>query len=142
MVKRKQPQPEFQPISQLPFIARVLDGMLESAAETGQALEEARPKPYVLDDATVTRVLQVYTTQQNDLWLYEEQLKRWGTLSLTTEERREVERLVNQLARLRQVIAANLALAKELQGGTIEQVLGKSNAELGLEFLLRPLPKQ
>ena len=142
MAKHKQPQPEWQPISRLPFIAHVLDGMLESATETGQALEEARPKPYVLDDATVNRVLQVYTGQQNDLWLYEEQLKRWGALSLTTTQREEVERLVSQLARLRQVIAANLALAKELQGGTIERVLAKSDAELGLEFLLRHLPKQ
>jgi hypothetical protein len=138
----KRPTPRWQPISQLPFIADVIDGMLASAAETGQALEEARPKPYVLDDATVHRVLQVYTAQQNDLWLYEEQLRRWGTLSLTAAQRQEVERLVGQLARLRQVIAANLALAKELQGGTIEQVLSKSDAELGLEFLLRHLPKQ
>ena len=53
----KQPTPEFQPMSQLPLIAHVIDGMLESATETGQALEEAQPKPYVLDDATVNRVL-------------------------------------------------------------------------------------
>ncbi len=138
----KRPGPEFQPISQLPLIAHVIDGMLESAAETGQALEEARPKPYVLDDATVNRVLQVYTTQQNDLWLYEEQLRRWRALTLTSMQRQEVERLVSQLGRLRQVIASNLALANELKGGTIEQVLGKSDAELGLEFLLRHLPEQ
>ncbi len=138
----KRPRPQWQPISQLPFIAHVLDGMLESAAETGQALEEARPKPYVLDDATVNRVLRVYTTQQNDLWLYEEQLKRWGALSLTAEERQEVERLVSQLGKLRQVIASNLALAKELKSGTIEQALNKSDAELGLEFLLRHLPRE
>ncbi len=138
----KQPRPEFQPISQLPLIAHVIDGMLESAAETGQALEEARPKPHVLDDATVNRVLQVSTTQQNDLWLYDEQLKHWGALPLTTAQRQEVKRLVSQLARLRQVIASNLALANEMKGGTIEQILGKSDAELGLEFLLRHLPEQ
>lgn len=138
----KRPRPEFQPISQLPLIAHVLDGMLESATETCQALEEARPKPYVLDDATVNRALQVYTTQQNDLWLYDEQLRRWRTLTLTSVQRQEVERLVSQLARLRQVIASNLALANEMKGGTIEQVLGKSDAELGLEFLLRHLPEQ
>jgi hypothetical protein len=138
----KRPRPEFQPISQLMLIAYVLDGMLESATETGQALEEARPKPYVLDDATVNRVLRVYTTQQNDRWLYDEQLKRWGALLLTATQRQKVERLVSQLARLRQVIASNLTLANEMKGGTIEQVLGKSDAELGLEFLLRHLPEQ
>ena len=139
---KKRPQPQFQPISQLPFIAHVLDGMLESATETGQALEKAWPKPYVLDDATINRVLTVYTTQQNDLWLYEEQLKRWAALALTTAQRQEVERLVGQLGKLRQVIAANLALANELKSGTIERVLAKSDAELGLEFLLRHLPRE
>lgn len=138
----KRPRPQWQPISQLPLIAHILDGMLESATETGQALEEARPKPYVLDDATVNRALQVYTTQQNDLWLYDEQLKHWGALPLATAQRQEVERLVSQLARLRQVIASNLTLANDMKGGTIEQVLGKSDAELGLEFLLRHLPEQ
>ena len=46
-----------------------------------------------------------------------------------------VERLEDQLTRLRKVIAAILALAKELKGGTIESVLAKSAIELALEFL-------
>ncbi len=138
----KRPRPEFQPISQLPLIAHVLDSMLESATETCQALEEARPKPYVLDDATVNRVLQVSTKQQNDLWLYEEQLRRWRASTPTSVQRQEVERLVSQLVQMRQVIASNLALANEMKGGTLEQVLGKSDAELGLESLLCHLPEQ
>ncbi len=44
--------------------------------------------------------------------------------------------MTGQLARLRQVIAAILALAGELAGGTIERVLAKDDAELGLEYLL------
>ena len=131
----KQPTPQWQPISQHTLITQVIDGMLEAAEETSRALHKARPRPYVLDDATVNRVLQVYTTQQNDLWLYEEQLRRWGALPLTIAQRQEVERLVSQLSRLLQVIASNLALANE-------KVFGKSDAELGLEFLLRHLPKQ
>ena len=35
-----------------------------------------------------------------------------------------------------------LKLSRELAQGTIEKVLAKSDAELGLEFLLRQLPKQ
>jgi hypothetical protein len=37
---------------------------------------------------------------------------------------------------LRERITVILALAGELKGGTIEAVLAKSDAELGLEFLL------
>ena len=45
-------------------------------------------------------------------------------------------RLSAQLPRIRQRISAILALAEELKGGTIETVLGKSDLEVGLEFLL------
>ena len=47
------------------------------------------------DDYTVGRVIQVFTTQQNDLWLFDEQLRRWEKGPLTNAQRREVERLAS-----------------------------------------------
>jgi len=134
--------PQWQPITRLPLIASHIDGMLEAAEEQYELLQQARPKPHVLDDFTVGRVTEVYTVQQGDLGLFEEQLRRWKASTLTPGQRKEVERLVGQMARLRQVIAAILALAQELKQGTIEKQLAKSNEELGLEFLLRHLPRQ
>ncbi len=87
-------------------------------------------------------MIAVFTTQQDDLWLFEEQLRRWAAQDLTDVQRREVGRLTGQLEQLHQVIAAILALADELKSGTIEQVLAKSDAQLGLEFLLRRPPEQ
>ena len=136
------PHPTWQPITQLPLIASLIDGMLESAEEQYQTLQSARPRPHVLDDYTVGRVIAVFTTQQDDLWLFEEQLRRWAAQELTDGQRREVGRLTSQLGQLRQVIAAILALADELKSGTIEQVLAKSDAQLGLEALLRRPPEQ
>jgi exosome complex RNA-binding protein Rrp4 len=121
----------------LPLIAYPIDGMLESANEQYEHLQQARPKPYVLDDYTVKRVIEVFTKQQNDLWLFDEQLQRWKAGKLTTAQRSEVERLVGQMAKLHQVIASILELAKELKEGTIEKQLAKSDEQLGLEFLLR-----
>ncbi len=132
-----QPPPNWQPITQLPLIAAVIDGMLESAEEQAQTLQQARPKPHVLDDYTVGRVIAVFTTQQDDLWLFEEQLRRWAAQDLTDVHRREVGRLTGQLEQLHQVIAAILAVADELKGGTIERMLAKSDVQLGLESLLR-----
>ena len=96
----------------------------------------------MLDDYTVGRVIKVYTAQQNDLGLYDEQLQRWNKQTLTDTQRQEVDRLTVQVGRLRQVITAILTLADELKAGTIEQVLGKSDAEVGLEFLLRRQGKE
>ena len=69
------------------------------------------------------------TAQWDELWLFEEQLRRWSEQGLDFEQRREV-------SRLRQVIAEILALAEALKHGTIEEVLSREDAELGPKWLL------
>lgn len=135
----KQPQPQWQPISMLSTIAHHIDGMLAAAQEQYQTLLPAKSKPHVLDDYTVNRVKKVFTDQQKDLWLFDEQLTRWSTGNLTGEQRKEVERLTGQMTKLREQITAILTLADQLGKGTIEKVMAKSDAELGLEFLLGQL---
>ena len=128
--------PQWHPISALPMIAQALDGMLESAEEVLQSLEQARPRPHVLDDYTIGRVREAHGTQLNDLWWYTEQLARWQRARPTPTQAQELTRLTQQLAALRRVLTASLALAEELQAGTIEKVLAKDDVELALEFLL------
>lgn len=138
----EQATPNWQPIDKLPLIAPMIDGMLEAAEEQYPSLQDARSRPYVLDDYTVGRVVEVYTAQRNDLWLYEEQLRRWAALMLSIGQRGEVKRLIGQLGRLRAVIDAILTLADELKVDTIERVLSKSDLEIGLEFLTRRPPNE
>src|SRR6266496_5628139 len=132
----QQSQPHWQPIETLWTFATHIDGMLESSQEQYATLQEAKPKPHVLDDYMVNRVISEFTTQIGELWLFDEQLKRWSAETLTPEQRTEVTRLVEQMRRLREVDNQILALAKELSKGTIEKVMAKSDAELGLEFLM------
>jgi len=47
-------EPSWQPIGGLPVIASLIDGGLRDGREHYAALLEARPKPYVLDDAPGT----------------------------------------------------------------------------------------
>jgi hypothetical protein len=132
--------PQWQPIERLALIASHIDGMLESATEQYETLQLAKPKPFVLDDYTVGRVIEVFTTQQGDLGLFDEQLRRWERGPLTNAQRREVERLADQMLRLHEVINAILRLAEQLKERTIEKVLAKSDVELGLETLLSGWP--
>ncbi len=69
------------------------------------------------------------------LGIYAEQLARWKALNLNATQRIEVERLLRQLEKLVRVNAEILTLANQLQEGTIEKVLGKSDLQLGLEAL-------
>jgi hypothetical protein len=128
--------PNWQPISFLPQIAEMIDGMLESAQGVLDSLERARTRPHVMDDYTLGRVREVHGTQLNDLWLYEEQLSRWRKDSPTDRQRTEIERLTDQLTTLRHVFTLCLALADEMKDGTIDQILAKDDVELAIEFLM------
>jgi len=131
-----QSTPQWQPSSKVFTVGTMIDGLLRGVQEQYTTLLEARPSPHVLDDYTVGRLVEVYTAQRDDLWLWDEQLKRWAAEPLGALRRREVERLQGQTAVLRKVVDGILALADELGRGTIESVLAKDDAEVGLEMLL------
>jgi hypothetical protein len=81
-------------------------------------------------------VFEVFGSQKDDLWLFEEQLARWKMDKLSVGQRHEVDRLTEQVGRRQTVIDSILSLAEQLKERTIEKVLAKSDLELGLEFLL------
>ena len=131
------PTPNWQPLTALPLIASLIDGELADGQEHHAALLAVRDRPYVLDDATVERSIKLHTEQRDFLGVFAEQLARWRNEQPTDAQRRELDRLEGQLQRLRAVLTNLLGLAEELQQGTIEQVLAKSDLELGLEALRR-----
>jgi hypothetical protein len=54
--------------------------MLHDDEGQHRTLLECRPKPYVLDDVTVDRVIRVFTQQKDELPVYEEKTRN-GILS-------------------------------------------------------------
>ena len=138
---RPQPKPHWQPIEALAMVAAHIDGMLQADRDQYETLLEAKPKPYVLDDSTINRVIAAFTTQRNDFRLFDQQLQRWQAGPLTDDQRREVERLVEQMRLLRENNEQVLTLARELSTGTIDKVMAKSDVELGLEILMKGWPK-
>jgi ribosomal protein L16 Arg81 hydroxylase len=139
---RPQLKPHWQPIEALAMIAAHIDGMLQADREQYETLLEAKPKPHVLDDDTIDRVIAAFTTQRNDFGLFDEQLQRWAALPLSGQQRREVERLSEQMRLLRENNEKVLTLARELSTGTIDKVMAKSDVELGLEMLRKGWPKR
>ena len=135
------PEPQWQPLSQLPLFSTMVNGMLASAEEQHQLFSEAKEKPHVLDDAIVERATKLYTEQLDTLWLYEQQFERWQNEHLTDSQSQEINRLSNQLARIKELSAGILALLDEIKKGTINRILEKSDLELGLEFFLKNMKK-
>lgn len=90
------------------------------------ALRKVASTHRALDDATVEQVIQLYTEQQDDLWLYEEQLRRWHARRLTILQRQEVTDLMRRLGCLRADLAEIFELATYLRPRIIDAVLARS----------------
>lgn len=129
-------EPNWHPISALPMIETAITGGLQSAREQYEVLLKARPKPYVLDDATIARTTRVFRESLEWCGVYDEQLRRWRSGRLTPSQRRDVARVENTNRETRTVVTAILDLADELSAGTIERQLSKTDEQLGLEYLL------
>jgi hypothetical protein len=104
-------------------------------------LLKARPKPFVLDDATIVRTKRVNGEGLEWCDVYDRQPRRWRSERLTGPQRREVARLQGVSGELRGELARILELADELGHGTIERQLAKGDLELGVEHLLRSDPR-
>lgn len=70
----------------------MIDSLLDEMENHDANLQACRLKPHVLDNDTVGRVIQVYSAQADDVWLFETQLYRWRDLNLTPARREEVDR--------------------------------------------------
>ena len=77
-------------------------------------LLKARPKPFVLDDATIVRTKRVNGEGLEWCDVYDRQLRRWRSERLTGPQRREVARLQGVSGELRGELARILELADEL----------------------------
>ena len=129
--------PHGPPLTAIPLIASLIDGELADAQEHHATLLSVRDRPYVLDDATVERSIKLHAEQRDFLGVFAKQLARWRNEQPTDAQRRELDRLEGQLEHLQAVLTNILALAEELQQGTLERVLAKSDLELGIKAVLR-----
>jgi len=130
----------WQPISEMPLIASMIDGALDDTREHLETLTEARTRPHVLDDATLDRVQRVHDEQLEYVGIYAQQISRWRTENPSATQTRDLDRMEEQSRQLRAVTEQVLALARELRKGTIESVLSMSDVELGLQALLGTRP--
>jgi len=130
------PGPHWQPLEQLPLIASHITEALAWSREHYATIQHVKSKPYVFDNATVSRILTVVGEQQDDLWLFDEQLRRWQQQQLTQGQQATITELTQHMKDLHTVTTNVLNLAHKLKERTIEKALAKDEAELGLGVLL------
>ena len=60
MSEQSPPTINWQPISALPLLGSMIDGLLDEVEQQYANLLACRPRPHVLDNYTVGRVIKVY----------------------------------------------------------------------------------
>ncbi len=129
-------QINWQPLSQIPLLASMIDGALADTREHLETLTEARSQPHILDDATIDRSERVHTEQMEFIDLYEQQIRRWRTEKPSVAQNSELDRIEKENRELRTATADVLALAPELRKDSIDRILEMSDLEIGLQTLL------
>ena len=129
-------QINWQPLSQIPLLASMIDGALADTREHLETLTEARSQPHILDDATIDRSERVHTEQMEFIDLYEQQIRRWRTENPSVAQNSELDRIQKENRELRTATADVLALAPELRKDSIDRILEMSDLEIGLQTLL------
>ena len=124
------PTPNWQPLSMVPTLAKLVAAQLEEVTTQLQRRREAQKQPHVLDDHTVSRVLKLYGEQQEFMWVYEAQVERWQKETLNP----------TQLQQIKPKLSKIIEIAEDLKGKTIESILGKSDVELALDVLSGKIP--
>ncbi|MGH7078287.1 MAG: hypothetical protein ACREFU_09330 [Acetobacteraceae bacterium] len=126
----------WQPISKMPLIARMIDGALDDTRIHLETLTQARTRPHVLDDATIDRSKKVHAEQLEFVDIYAQQISHWRTERPSADQTRELDRMEKQNQQLRAVTQEVLALGSELRNGTIDRIISMSDIELGPQALL------
>jgi hypothetical protein len=137
MSKVDQQSPNWQPLSQLPLLASMVQGILENTEEQYQTFLEVADKPHVLNDAIVQRAQRLYTTQLDDANLYEAQTKHWQQEKMTTAQQKTVDKILENLTRIRELSRTILRLLSEIEKGTIDRIMAMSDEDLGYHHLRR-----
>ena len=109
----------WQPISEMPLIASMIDEALDHTRAHIKTLAEASARPHVMDDATIDRIDRVHVEQMEFVDIYGQQIGqqigRWRNERPSVRQTRELDRMEEQNRKLRDATTTVLALSRELR---------------------------
>jgi hypothetical protein len=106
--------PKRQAIERLPSIAKLIDGCLREARAERLLLQAACKGAKPLDWEAIETTEAVYRGVLRSLPVYDHQLACWRQAKCSYEQRREIERLQEQIWRLRSLISDLLRLCSRI----------------------------
>ena len=91
-------KPQFQPISEMPLIATGIEQILQANEGQMKTLNELKGSCYLLDGATVSRIVNNFSEQKEYLVLYDKQLSLWQQATLSVVQQARLEDMQQSLS--------------------------------------------
>lgn len=133
-------EPNWQPVAAVTTLTGHVAEQLADTRIQLALIEQARPTradAKILGDHDVSETLRVYGVMATDYeHLFAEQGRRWQAETLDPGTTAKVEVYVALVADHLALLDEILTLARQIEPHTIEKILAKSDAELGIETLL------
>ncbi len=132
----------FRDITWLPSIANTLNIIAQNTRNQIASLERSFEQPYLLDDQIVAQTVVSYKQALEEYIPIKDQLNHWLEQDLDSDQRDEVERLVE----LNEVVRARneriIDLCGQIKEGSIDRIMEKDDYQLGLDALTGKLSFQ
>ncbi|MCU0471397.1 MAG: hypothetical protein MUF58_22710 [Arcicella sp.] len=125
----------FYRIERLSTFEKLLNEEVLETQKLNQLLEETEDKPYLMDDATMNRSLKFYQNGIDYMPYYRLQFNRWKSQELTPEQTKKINDLEFLVDLQLRFLEYGMALSKKIAKNTIENILSKSDFEIGFEAL-------
>ena len=129
-------------LNMLPLYVEMSEGQLNASCEQLKKLKPAQSMPPILNDAILDRIIKLHSSQNADNWVFFEQCKKWRDENPNEEDLKLIAQVEKNAYELEQVNKKILKLANSFKEKTIDSILMKGDAELGLEFLLKTYNEQ
>jgi hypothetical protein len=126
---------QYIPISEINLLQSGLEGMLSAGNDLLVSLEKAKPKPYVLDDATINNIRRVYTDQRCELKKYQALLVQWQSESTAKHHLDKFKSFNAAIQAVSSVHKKVFFLIDFFKEHTIDKILAKDDETLATDLL-------
>lgn len=126
---------DFPPIAALPMLVYAIDGALDAAKDQLENMQKAKNKPHVLDDQLVNQIIKSYTKQNESIIDEKALCLHWKQTKLSTQQKKTIDELLDNLAELERVNQQILFLAEHFKDHTIDKIMDMEDVDLALAYL-------
>lgn len=117
------------------MLVYAIAGALDASREQLANLQQAKDKPYVLDDEIINRIIKSYTEQNKSIANEKKICLHWRQEKLIEEQFKMIDEIESNLVEMEKINHQILFLAEHYKDHTIDKILNMEEGELAIAYL-------